>query len=195
MKIFTNDFLYQGASSVNCLPATRFFLEKMKVKIMNHEKCCNHGPWFLCFSLNPPPRENYWNHGQWPWSFSLLLLFLTWKCFLRGPAVLHHRAVRNAASETARPVKASKELYLLKRYKCHRTPVYLILNNCATNQVKYKHRLLHNTPTNTQLTGCWWQVIPATAPQPPSPMAPQFSTGEGESWSWLSGSSWSWSWS
>ena len=90
MKIFTNDFLYQAASSVNCLPATRFFLEKMKVKIMNHEKCCNHGPWFLCFSLNPPPRENYWNHGQWPWSFSLLLLFLTWKCFLRGPAVLHH---------------------------------------------------------------------------------------------------------
>ena len=40
MKIFTNDFLYQAASSVNCLPATRFFLEKMKVKIMNHEKCC-----------------------------------------------------------------------------------------------------------------------------------------------------------
>ena len=74
-------------------------------------------------------RENYWNHGQRPWSFFLLLLLLTWKCFLRGPAVLHHRAVRNAASETARPVKASKELYLLKRYKCHSTPVYLILDN------------------------------------------------------------------
>ena len=40
MKVFTNDFLYQAASFVNCLPATRFFLEKMKVKIMNHEKRC-----------------------------------------------------------------------------------------------------------------------------------------------------------
>ena len=102
--------------------------------------------------------------------------------FPRGPAVLHHRAVRNAASETARPVKASKELYLLKRYKCHSTPVYPILDNYSTHQVKYKHRLSqHNNPTNTQMTDCWRQVIPATAPPPPSLMAPQFSTGEGES--------------
>ena len=35
----------------------------------------------------------------------------------RGPAFLHHRAVRDAPAKTSRPVKAGQELYLLKRYK------------------------------------------------------------------------------
>ena len=39
--------------------------------------------------------------------------------FFRRPAVVHHRTVRNAPSKTSRPVKASKEFYLLKRYKYH----------------------------------------------------------------------------